>query len=108
MPTRSQEHLVRTGRAYVPPPITGLSPDVASIAAVGVIDRVVATMSVVGGTAPITYAVVNAAGLTLAVAGNELRTAADPVGTAGVKAVQVSATDSWGKTLTETITVTVT
>ncbi len=111
MPTRSQQHLVRT-RGYASqgatPPITGISPDTASIANAGAVNRTVATLSVVGGTAPITYTIANAGGLSLNILGNLLRTNANPVGTVGAKTVGITAIDPFGKTLTENIAVTVT
>lgn len=106
MPQRSQSRMA-ANRGYRPP-ITSILPDTASIAAAGAVNRVIATMSVVGGVIPITYTVTDAAGLNLNVLNNTLRTNLNPVGTAGSKAVVVKATDGVGQTKSETITVTVT
>jgi hypothetical protein len=106
MPQRSQRHVSEVqGRIVL---ITGISPDTASIAAVGAVGRTVATLSATGGTAPVTYTIANAGGLSLAISGNLLQTTADPVGTVGAKTVGITATDSRGQTKTENIAVTVT
>ena len=107
MPTRSQRHK-QEFQGYRSPAITGISPDSASIAAAGAVGRTIATLSVVGGTPPITYAVVSAGGLSATFFNNLLQTSVNPCGTAGVKTVSVSATDDWGQTKTENIAVTVT
>ena len=96
MPTRSQRHK-EVFQGYRSPAITGISPDTASIAAAGAVARTVATLSVVGGTPPITYAVVSGGGLSAAMNGNLLQTTVNPCGTAGVKTVSISATDPWGR-----------
>jgi|SRR6187200_3374482 len=106
MPTRSQRH--KESQAYQAPAISGISPDTASIAAAGAVGRTVATLSVAGGTPPVTYAVTAGGGLSAAMSGNLLQTTVNPCGTAGVKTVSISATDSWGQTKTETIAVTLT
>lgn len=93
---------------YHPPAITGINPDTATIAAAGTVGRVIASLTVAGGTPPITYTIANAAGLSLALPLADLLTAANPVGVAGTYPVSITAKDSWNKTLTETITVTVT
>jgi 3-keto-L-gulonate-6-phosphate decarboxylase len=103
---RSQRHVAEVRNRIVP--ITGISPDTASIAAAGAIGRTVATLSVAGGTAPVTYTIANAGGLSLAIVGNLLQTTVNPVGTVGAKTVSIMATDSAGQILTENITVTVT
>src|SRR6476659_5945635 len=109
MPTRSQLHLVRVGRPPAGvPPVTSVLPDTASIAAAGAVGRTIATLSATGGTPPLTFFIANPAGLAMVIAGNLLNTAADPVGTAGSKLVAIKATDAFGATLTETLTVTVT
>ena len=107
MPTRSQRHK-QEFQGYRSPAITAINPDTASIAAAGAVGRTVATMSVAGGTPPITYAVTAGGGLSAAMNGNLLQTTVNPCGTAGVKTVSISATDPWGQTKTETIAVTVT
>ena len=106
MPHRSQRH---TAEMYgVLRPILSLSPETATIAAVGAVGRAITELSVVGGTPPITYTVAAADTLSLAIDGVQLETAADPVGPTGVKSVQITATDSRGQTKTELIAVTVT
>jgi hypothetical protein len=114
MPNRSQAHLLRVGRytsggvSPLPPAITGISPDTATIVAAGAIGRTIATLSVTGGTAPVTYAITAAGGLSAVISGNALNTSANPCGTVGAKTVSIQATDARGQTLTETITVTLT
>lgn len=114
MPNRSQSHMLRTGRytsGGVSPPspeITGILPDTATIAAAGAVGRTIATLSVTGGTAPVTYAITAAGGLSAVIAGSALNTSVDPCGTVGAKTVSIQATDSKGQTKTETITVTLT
>ena len=114
MPQRSQSHKraiqsYDSGGNTNAPPITGIGPDTATIAAVGAVSRTVATLSVTGGTAPIVYTIANAAGMSIAITGgNLLTTTVNPCGTVGAKAVQITATDARGQTKTETITVTVT
>lgn len=113
MAVRSQAHMLRTGRSTsggVQPnaPITGINPDTATLAAAGAVGRTIATLSVVGGTAPITYALVTAAGVSASFTANVLKTTVDPCGTAGVKTMSVSATDAVGQTKTETLAVTLT
>ena len=103
---RSQRHVAEVRNRIVP--ITGISPDTASIAAAGAVGRTVATLSITGGTAPVTYTTTNAGGLALEITGNLLKTTVNPVGTVGAKTVGIRATDSKGQTLTENITVTVT
>ena len=107
MGRRSQIHKEQV-HGYRPPAITGISPDTATIAAAGAVGRTVATLSVTGGTAPITYSITAANGLSAVIAGNLLNTSADPCGTAGAKAVGIMATDSKGKTITENLVVTLT
>ena len=107
MPHRSQRHKEQV-HGYRPPEITGIAPDTASIAAAGAIGRLIATLSVTGGTAPVTYAILAGGGLSAVIAGNLLNTSVDPCGTVGAKTVSIQATDSKGKTLTENIVVTVT
>jgi len=103
---RSQRHLREVQGRIVA--ITSISPDTTSITAAGAVNRTVAALAVTGGTAPITYTIANAGGLTLNIAGNLLRTGADPVGPVGVTTVGITATDSLGQTRTENIAVTVT
>lgn len=90
------------------PPITGISPNTATIAAAGVAGRTVTTLSIAGGVAPATYTIANAGGLSLAISGNLLLTNANPVGAVGPATVNIKATDGRGQTLTEPIAVTVT
>jgi 3-keto-L-gulonate-6-phosphate decarboxylase len=106
MPQRSQRHVAEIRNRIVP--ITGISPDTATIAAVGAIGRTVATLSVTGGTAPVIYTIANAGGLALVIVGNLLQTTADPVGTVGAKTVSILASDNAGQSKIEDITVTVT
>jgi 3-keto-L-gulonate-6-phosphate decarboxylase len=105
--SRSQRHKEQV-HGYRAPEITGISPDTASIAAAGAIGRLIATLSVTGGTAPITYAITAAGGLSAVIAGNLLNTSVNPCGTVGAKTVGIQATDAKGKTITETMTVTLT
>jgi hypothetical protein len=107
MPQRSQRHKEQV-HGYRPPAITGILPDTATIVAAGAIGRTIATLSVTGGTAPITYSITAAGGLSATIAGNLLNTSANPCGTVGAKTVGIMATDAWGKTLTENMTVTLT
>lgn len=107
MTTRSQRHKAQV-HDYNPPAITGILPDTASIAGIGAVGRTVATLSAAGGTGAIVYTIVNAGGMSLVIAGNKLNTTGDPCGTVGAHSVSIKATDSWGKTLTENIAVTVT
>jgi 3-keto-L-gulonate-6-phosphate decarboxylase len=107
MPVRSQRHKEQV-HGYRAPEITGISPDTATIAAAGAVGRTIATLSVSGGTAPVTYSITAAGGLSAVIAGNLLNTSVNPCGTAGAKTVGIMATDSQGKTLTENITVTLT
>lgn len=95
---------------YNPPPITAILPDTATITAAGVVARVLATLSVTGGTGAIVYTIANPGGLAVTIVGpsNQVRTTVDPVGTVGVHLLAITATDAWGKTLTENITVTLT
>lgn len=93
---------------YTPPPVTGVTPDTATIAAAGAVGRLVATLTATGGTAPFVYAIVNSGTFNLVIAGNLLNTNADPVGPTGTQQVSIRVTDAKGKTLTENIAVTVT
>lgn len=93
---------------YRPPEITSIAPDTASIAGIGAVGRLVATLSVTGGTAPIVYTIANAGGMSVIIAGNLLNTTGDPCGTVGAHSVSITATDSKGKTLNENLAVTVT
>lgn len=90
------------------PPITGILPDTATIAAAGAVGRTVATLSVTGGTPAIIYAITNAGGMSIAISNNLIVTTVNPCGTAGAKTVTVSATDRRFQTKSETIAVTVT
>ena len=54
MPQRSQRHKDEF-QPLLGPPITNILPDTATIAAVGAVGRTVATLSIAGGTAPVTY-----------------------------------------------------
>jgi hypothetical protein len=107
MPQRSQRHKEQV-HGYRAPEITGILPDTATIAAAGAVGRTIATLSVSGGTPPVTYSITAAGGLSAVIAGNLLNTSVNPCGTAGAKTVGIMATDSQGKTLTENITVTLT
>jgi len=107
MGRRSQRHKQEL-YGYTPPAITGILPDTATIVGVGAVGRTIATLSVTGGTAPITYVITAGGGLSAVIAGNLLNTSVNPCGTAGVKTVGIQATDAKGKTLTENIAVTVT
>jgi len=114
MPNRSQAHLLRTGRnssGGVRPPspaITGVLPDTATLAAAGAVSRTIATLSAAGGVPPFTWSTVSAGGLSFNIIGNSMVTTVDPCGTVGLHTAQVMATDSFGKTLTEPIAVTLT
>lgn len=107
MSVRSQRHKEQV-HGYRAPAITGILPDTATIVAAGAIGRTIATLTVTGGTPPVTYAISAAGGLSAVIAGNLLNTSANPCGTAGAKTVGITATDSWGQTLAENITVTLT
>lgn len=106
MPHRSQAALLARSRPG--PPITGILPNTVTIAAAGAVGRTVATLSVTGGLAPITYSISSAGGMSIAISGNLIVTTVNPCGTAGAKTVQVMAVDRLYTTLTEPITVTVT
>jgi 3-keto-L-gulonate-6-phosphate decarboxylase len=106
--TRRSQQRKQEIHGYTPPPVTGITPDTATIAAVGAVGRLVATLTATGGTAPFVYAVVNAGTLAVVIAGNALNTAADPVGPVGTQPVSVRVTDIKGKTITENVAVTVT
>jgi hypothetical protein len=121
MPTRSQRHLRefqgydssgQGGGGVAPgnPPITGIYPDVATIAGVGAVGRLIATLSTSGGTGIKTFTLIGAVGLTVKIvpANNTLITDADPVGAPGIHEVTIQADDELGETLTEILTVTVT
>lgn len=115
MVTRSQRHLreVRgydstAGGSILVPAISAISPDVATIVAAGVVNRVIASMSVIGGSGPIVFTVSNNGGLALNILGDQLRTNADPVGTVGLHTVIITATDRLGQTKSENINVTAT
>jgi 3-keto-L-gulonate-6-phosphate decarboxylase len=108
MIARSQRHKAEVHSYISSPLITGILPDTATIAASGAVGRTVATLSVTGGTAPITYSITAAGGLSAVIAGNLLQTSVNPCGTAGAKTVGIMATDSKSKTLTENIVVTLT
>lgn len=106
MPRRSQASLL--ARQQPGKPITGISPDTASIAAAGAVGRTVATLSMAGGTPPVTYSLVSSGGLACAIQGNLLVTTVNPCGTAGAKTVVVTATDRLYQSRTENVVVTVT
>jgi hypothetical protein len=106
MPHRSQRHVFTVQLPTIP--ITNVLPNVATIAAAGAVGRIVTSLGVSGGNPPITYTIVNAGGLALTIAGNLLKTTADPVGALGAATVDIGAYDSRGQSLTESITVTVT
>jgi hypothetical protein len=89
-------------------PIAGISPEAVTLTAAGAVSRVIATLSLVGGTPPITYTIANAGGLSMNVTGNQLLTTVDPCGTVGVHTPTITATDSRGLAKTEPITVTLT
>lgn len=114
MPTRSQAHLLRMGRptsgGVLPggPPIIGLSPDTASIVGAGALGRVVAAMSITGGTQPVTFTIAAAGGLLINIAGSNVVTTNDPVGTVGAHTMSITALDALGQTKTEDVVVTVT
>ena len=114
MGIRSQAHMLRTGRytsggvSPRPPAITGILPDSVMGAAAGAVNRVIATLSASGGTAPFTWSIVAAGGLSVTIAGNTLRTSADPCGTVGLHTATIRATDSWGQAKDEPIDVTLT
>jgi hypothetical protein len=119
---RSQRHLreirgvdssgdtaAEAGDVPKPPPITGISPDTATITAAGASGRTIATMSSTGGTpGGYTYTTANAAGIAHVWAGAQLRTSADPAGTVGVHNMQITSTDIKGATKTEQLAVTLT
>lgn len=106
MPNRSQR--LKEARELPGRPITNILPDTATIAAAGAVGRTVATLSITGGSLPVTYAIANAGGMSIALSGSTIVTTVNPCGTAGAKSVSVMATDSKFQTKTETITVTVT
>jgi hypothetical protein len=109
MTVRSQRHIAEV-RGPLGPPITGINPDTATLAAAGAIGRTVATLTGTGGTAPYTWGINNAAGLSITIApgSNLITTTVNPYGTVGVKQVMVTAVDSRGMIKTEPIAVTVT
>lgn len=108
MTARSQRHKEQVHGMIPPVPITGILPDTATIAASGAVGRTVATLSTQGGTAPFSYSITAAGGLSAVIAGNLLQTSVNPCGTAGVKTVSIQSTDARGQVKVETIAVTVT
>ena len=92
MPQRSQRHKAEM-QAITGPPITNILPNTATIAAAGAVGRTVATLSVTGGTAPVNYLIADAAGMSIAIAGNLVQTTVNPVSTVGAKAVQIMASE---------------
>lgn len=115
MPTRSQAHLLRTGRytsggvSPFPPAIGGVSPDSASIANASAVNTTVATLTATGGTPPFTFTIAsNPDALAVAISGNLLRSTVNPIGALGLHNFSVTATDARGQTKTDTLPITLT
>lgn len=89
-------------------PITATGPTTASIAAVGAVNRTIATLTVTGGTAPFTWTITTAAGVSANIAGNLLRTSVDPAGTAGVHNMVLNVEDDDGQNHPLSLAVTLT
>jgi hypothetical protein len=106
MPNRSQRHKAQV-HGYRPV-IANILPDTATLTAAGAIGRTIATLSAVGGVAPLTYAFTANGGLSAQISGNLLVTTADPCGAVGLRTPQITVTDDVGQTKTETINVTLT
>jgi len=114
MSTRSQAHLIRTGRptsgGLTPssPPITATGPTTALGTAAGAVGRVIATLTASGGTPPYVWTVANAGGMSVNIVGAQLRTTADPAGSVGTHNVDLVCTDSRSQTRPLTCVVTLT
>ena len=106
MPQRSQSR--KLAREQPGRPITDILPNTVTIAAAGAVGRTVATLSIAGGSLPVTYTIAAAGGMQIAISGSTIVTTVNPCGTTGAKSVSIMATDSKFQTKTETITVTVT
>lgn len=87
---------------------TGISPDVASIAAAGAVDRTIETLSTVGGQGPYVYSIINAAGVSAQFVGNLLKTTVNPAGTAALHTMSIQVRDQRGNVLVENLAVTLT
>lgn len=87
---------------------TGISPDVASIAAAGAVGRTIATLSTVGGQSPYTYRIIAAAGVSAQFVGAALQTTVNPAGTVALHTMSIETRDQRGNTLTENLAVTLT
>ena len=91
------------------PAITAINPSAKTIARATTVNTTLDTFSVVGGTAPITYTIPDAAGCSVAFTGNLLKNTANPIhATTGAKTLSIRATDKWGKTLAEPYVLTLT
>jgi hypothetical protein len=120
MPNRSQRHLVERqgydssgwgpGTGPPSPPITGILPNAATVAAAGAVGRTLVTLLAAGGTGPFTWSVINNAGLALGIqiSTNLIVSTQDPIGVAGPYTIRVRALDSVGVRLDEDIALTVT
>lgn len=113
---RSQRHMLEVqgydssgdiGPGGGPAP-TGISPDVASIAAAGVVDRTIATLTATGGQGPYTFSIAAAAGVSAQIVGNLLKTTVNPAGTVGLHTMSITVKDQRAMTKTETLAVTLT
>jgi hypothetical protein len=114
MPNRSQRHLQERegGGGGSPPAITNISPDTLTTPNNGTSERLIATMVMVGGTAPVTaWTIIDAAGCYLQpmLSGGALRVEGSLIADApGVYNVQIRVTDSAAQTKTETLVLTTT
>jgi hypothetical protein len=90
------------------PAITGISPDAASVAAAGAVDRTLGTFTVVGGTAPLHWSIAAAAGVSAQFVGNLLKTTVNPAGTVALHTMSITVSDQRGMSKTENFALTLT
>lgn len=111
---RSQRHMVEVqgvnssgdiGPGGGPGPAS-IAPNDATIAAVGAVGRVIATMVTTGGQGPYHYSIDDADGLAAEFVGAELRTTINPAGTVALHTVLVRVRDQRGSVEIEDIEVT--
>lgn len=105
---RDVEGLDSSGNIGPGPAPTGISPDVASIAAAGATGRVIATLSTTGGQGPYTYTIIAAAGVSAQFVGSQLQTTVNPAGTVALHTMSIMSKDQRGSTITENLAVTLT
>lgn len=90
------------------PAPTGISPDAASIAAVGAVDRTLGTFTATAGLAPHVFSIVDAAGVSAQFVGNLLKSTVDPAGTVALHTMSIGVRDQRGMTKTENFALTLT